>query len=49
MSMRISKLIASPVSSIRIPSSDQLSSGSLSAALAWPTGSAAKKPPCGGD
>src|SRR3954470_24967337 len=48
-SSRISRLIDSPGSSTRMPSSDHSSSGEFNAALAWDTGSATKIPPRGGE
>ncbi len=48
-SSRMARLIASPGSSTRIPSSAHSPSGALRAALAWVTGSATKMPPEAGE
>jgi len=48
-STRVFSVISSPGSSTRMPTSAHLSSGSLSAALAWVTGSATQIPPAGGE
>ena len=48
-SNRMMRLISSPGSSTRIPSSAHCSSGAFSAALAWVTGSATKMPPDDGE